>query len=341
MRASRGLSIVPHTLDVVLAVREEVAAGQISRRFVDACGAAARSITGGWRSPAGANRWLDEDIDDLIHETIVRVTTPKVVLAANEADNDGEFFGWLKQVLRTTLHQRARRTPLGRVIRAMDDALRADSDHFCMENGYWRLQNDNRQPAWSDGLAALEAAAWKVDTATVRLSHSATKTPPMAARRDIRAVCAAVLELSGPLAKADLAKVLTTRFGVVFEERLGYDDLDDSSSLPRAATSTTDAFDLNDDRGVARWMYEQLTEPERQVLRLRLDHPSIRDLAGALDCTKYRAEVIRGHLDGKLRHLADQLPGNAEGAMEQLLELVRHRCELRHLKEESGETNGS
>ena len=322
-------------------MRGAVAGGRIEQQFIDAARAAARSITGGWRSPAGGNRWLDEDIDDLIHETIVRVTTAKFVLAANEADGDAEFFAWLNRALRTTLHQRARRTPLGQVIRAMDDALREGSDHFCLDNGYWRLRTDNRQPARSDGQAAFEGAAWKVDTATVRLSRSVTKTPPMAARRDIRAVCAAVLELSGPLAKADLAKVLTTRFGVLFEERLGYDDLDDSSSLPWAATSTTDAFDLSDDRGVARWMYEQLTEPERQVLRLRLDHPSIRDLAGALHCTKYRAEVIRGHLDRKLRHLADQLPGDAEGAMEQLLELVRHRCELRHLKEESGEMNGS
>ncbi len=341
MRASRGLSIVPHTLDVVLAVREEVAAGQISQRFVDAGRAAARVVTRGRRSSTGATSWLDEDIDDLVSETIDRVTTPKVVLAANEADNDAEFFGWLKQVMRTTLHQRARRTPLGRVIRAIDDALRADSDHFCTERGYWRLRTDDRPPSWSNGQAALVAAAWNVDTATVRLSPGAGKTPPMATRRDVRAVCAAVLELSGPLEKYDLAKVLATRFAVVFEERLGYDDLDGDSPSPWSAISTSDAFDLSDDRGAAHWMYEQLTDDERQVLRLRLDDSSIRTLAGALGCTKYRAEVIRNHLDGKLRHLAGQLAGDAEGAMEQLLELVRHRCELRHFTEESGETNGS
>ena len=322
-------------------IRKEAASGQIGHQFIDACRAAARVVTRGRRSPTGAGSWLDEDIDDLINETIVRVTTAKVVLAANEADNDAEFFAWLKRAFRTTLDQRARRTPLGRVIRAMDDALREEEpDRFCTAHGYWRLRTDDRQRDSSKTQAELVAAAWEVDTATIRLSPSAAKTPPMATRRDLRAVCAAVLELSGPLAKADLARVLAMRFSVVVEERLGYDDLDDSGPSPWATASTSDAFELSDDRGAARWMYEQLTQDERQVLSLRLDHPSIRDLAGALDCTRYRAEVTRDHLDAKLRHLADQLPGDAEGAMRQLLELVRHRTELRHSTEKDRETNG-
>ena len=333
--------MVSHTLHFVVGARDEVAAGRIRQQFVNVCRIAARVVTRSRQSPTGSGSWLDQDIDELINDTIVRVTAPKVVLAANEAANDAEFFSWLKQALRTTLNQRARRTPLGRIIRAMDDALSEDPDQFHTENGYWRLRTDDRQPAWSGVQAALVAAAWTVDTATVRLSRSAAKTPPMAARQDIRAVCAAVLELPGPLEKRVLARVLAERFGVVFEERLGYDDLDGDSPSPWSAISTSDAFDLSDDRGAAHWMYEQLTDDERQVLRLRLDHPSIRALAGALGCTKYRAEVIRNHLDGKLRHLAGQLAGDAEGAMEQLLELVRHRCELRHFTEEGGETNGS
>ena len=324
----------------MLGVREQVTEGHVGQEFVDACQAAARVVTRGRRSPTGAGSWLDQDIDDLINETIERVTTAKFVLAASAADNDAEFFGWLKRVLRTTLHQRARRTPLGNVIRAMDDALSEDPDQFCIENGYWRLRSDSRQPAWLDRQAALVAAAWKVDTATVRLSPSATKTPPMAARQDTRAVCATVLELSGPLEKADLARVLATRFCVVFEERFGYDDLDNSSSPLWAVTPSSDAFDLSDDRWAARWMYEQLTEDERRILGLVLEHASIRDLASALGCTKYRAEVTRNHLEGKLGHLADQLLGDGEGATEQLLELIRHRSELRHSIEEDGETNG-
>lgn len=319
-----------HTLHVVAGARDEVAAGRITQQFVNTCRKAARVVTRSRKSPTGSSSWLNHDIDELINDTIERVTTPKVVLAACEAANDAEFFSWLKQALRTTLNQRARRTPLGRVIRAMDDALREDPDQFTLNDGYWRLRTDDRPPAQPQQRAALVAASWEVHTATVRLSPSAMKTPPMAARRDVRAVCAAVLGLAGPLEKADLAGVLAERFGVVFEERLGYDDLDDSSSSSWATTSTGDAFDLSDDRGTARWIYEQLTEYERRVLRLRLEHPSIRGLADALGCTKYRAEKIQNHLDGKLRHFADQLAGDAEGAMEQLLELVRHRCELRH-----------
>ena len=327
---SQELSVGSHTLHAVAGAREEVAASRITERFIDTCRKAARVVTRSRKSPTGSDSWLDQDIDELINDTIERVTTPKVVLAACEAATDAEFFSWLKQALRTTLNQRARRTPLGRVIRATDDALREDPDQFTPKNGYWHLRTDDRQPVRPQQRAALVAAAWEVHTATVRLSPSAMKTPPMAARRDVRAVCAAVLGLAGPLEKAHLAGVLAERFGVVFEERLGYDDFDDRSTSTWAATSSRDAFDLSDDRWAALWIYEQLTEYERRVLRLRLDHPSIRNLADALGCTKYRAEQIQNHLNGKLRHFADQLAGDAEGAMEQLLELVRHRCELRH-----------
>ena len=329
------------TIVMVRGVREAVAAGCIDQHFIDAARQAARDIVGTRPPPTGGHIWLDADIGDLVHETIDRVGTDKLVLAASEAANDAQFIsGWLRRALRTTLDTRARQTSSGRVIRAMDDALREDPNQFCLETGFWRLEADNRELAWQGGHAALADAAWTVETATVRLSQRAAKTPPMAARRDIRAVCATVLEMSGPLAKADLAEVLAQRFNVAFEMRFGYLDLDDRTQGQPVAASMEEAFDIIDDDLAARWMFEQLTGEERKVIGLDVGGASIRDLAGALGCTKYRAGIIKDRLVKKLRLLADLLPNDGQGPTERLLVLVRQHQELRHSIERDGVEHG-
>ena len=322
-------------------LREAVGAGCVDQRFVDAARNAAWTVTRTRPSPTGGRRWLDEDIDDLVHETVVRVTPDKLVLAANESQNDTQFIGWLRKALRTTLNIRARGTPSGRVIRAMDDALREDPSRFCSENGYWCLSDDVRQSDWEDGLSALVVEAWEEDTAIVRISRSATKTPPMAARPDIRAVCARVLGLSGPLTKADLAEVLAHRFNVVFEGRFGYLDLNDEDPVDPAEPTDVEALDSVQDDLAARWMFEQLTDEERSVLRHLLGGASLRGLATALDCTKYRAEIVRDRLTEKLRRLADISSEGGQGATERLLGLISQYDDLRHLTEQDEVKDGS
>ena len=322
-------------------MREEVASGHPGQQFVDACRVAARAVSRARPSPSGQDAWLDDEIDDLVHETIVRVGTEKLALAANAAVNDAQFIGgWMKQALRTTLDLRARQTPSGRVIRAMDDALRGDPDQFCLENGYWRLAADNRQPAWRGGRAALLEVAWEVETTTVRMSQRALKTPPIAARRDIRAVCATVLEQSGPSAKVALAEVLAQRFNIIFEARFDYLDLDDDKHAQPAETPSGDAFDAVDGELAARSMLEQLTGDERYVLGLVVGGASVRDLVDALDCTKYRAGIIKDRLVEKLRLLASSSLDDSQGIIERLLELVRQHDELRHSREHDGVEHG-
>ena len=319
-------------------LQKAVGTGCIDQRFVDAARNAAWAVTRTRPSPTGRRRWLDEDIDDLIHDTVVRVTPDQLVLAANEARSDTEFVGWLRKALRTTLNIRARGTPSGRVIRAMDDALRGDPSRFCSENGYWRLSADARQPNWQDGLSALVAEAWKVATQTVRMSPSASKTPPMATRPDIRAVCAQVLDLSGPLKKVHLAEVLAHRFNVLFEGRFGYLHLNDEADP--AAPTDEEPFDGVQDELAARWMLEQLAYEERSVLGHLLDGASIRDLAVALNCSRYRAEIIRNRIAEKLRRLADISTESSQSAVEHLLDLIRQNDDLRHLAEQDEVKHG-
>ena len=326
---------------MVAGVSEAVASGRFEATFVEAARSVARAVVRGRLSPTGAQRWLDEDIDDLVQETIVRVGTEKLALAASEAVNDSQFVGgWMRTALHTTLDMQARQTPSGRVMRAVDDALREDPEQFRLKNGFWRLQSDNRELEWRDGQAALIAAAWTVETATVRVSQGAVKTSPMAARRDIRAVCATVLELSGPLRKADLAEVLAQRFNVAFEVRFDYLELDSGDQRQPVAATAEEAFDAIGDEHAARWMFEQLTVEERKVLGLVVGGASLRGLAGALGCGKHLAGIIRDRLAEKLRRLVNFSPNEGQGATERLLELVGQHEELRHSTEQHGVERG-
>lgn len=323
-------------------VRDAVAAGHIGQEFVDTARKVARVAVRTRPSPSGGGCWSDNEIDELVNDTVVRVGPDKLVLAAGEASNDREFsWGWLKTALRTTLDLRARTTPAGRVIRAMDDALREEPDRFCLRNGHWRLKADDREPARRIGKQGLVSAAWTVETDTVRLSQRATKTPPMAYRRDIRAVCAKLLELSGPLAKADLAEVLAHRFNVPFEARFDYLDLDEGNLLLPRADSAVGTFEASEDQMLAYWMFEQLTEDERSLLRLVRDHASLRDLASALGCSRYRAGIIRSRLVCKLGRLAKRSSGDDQGAVEYLLKMVGQHTELRHYNERAGAEYGN
>ena len=318
-------------------LREAVASGQVDERFLEAARRAARSRVCSRPPPTGSPDWSNEDIDDLVFETISRVEPNQIVLAANEAVNDVQFVGWLRKAILTTLNLRARKTPGGRVIRAMDDALRGGPDLFGLRAGHWYLVGDVRQPGWSQGDAELVATAWGVETTTIQASPRATKTAPLAYRRDIRAVCRAVLELAGPLPKAQLAEVVAQRFNVPFIEQFDYlgagEGIEDQDV---DAYEDGDGTDDVDDGIAARWMLDQLTEEERRVLRLALRGDGVRGISSVLGCTKYRAELLTGRLHEKLRRLAHLTGSDPQEATSRLIELVGQEQQLRHSTTEDG-----
>jgi hypothetical protein len=287
--------------------------------------------------PRGAPAWSEEDVDDLILETVARVDPARVVLAANEAEGDADFVSWIRAALRTTLDLRARGTPAGRVIRAMDDALRADANRFVSARGYWQLVGDRRAPEWGSGTAPLVEAAWSVETATVRLSAATTRSPRMAHRRDIRAVCEAVLDLAGPLPKAELAGVLAERFNVSFAARFEYLDLDTDDEDAGPAATVVGAPDAAvDDELAAHWMLGQLTSEERRVLEKVVGGSGVRALAGELGCGTDKAALIRRRLIAKLRRLADAVGDDGQTATARLLDHVAHHDRLRHSLDQDG-----
>lgn len=312
-------------------LRAIVAGGAIDQLFIDEMRSLARTAVNTRPPPTGAPAWSDEDIDDLVFDTVHRIGPGDVILAAQQADNDVMFRGWLRRAVRTTLNLRARGTPAGRVIRAIDDALSEERNRFEHVAGYWRPSGNDREPTGSDDTRALIQIAWTVETSTVRISANAVKTPPLAHRRDIRSVCAAVLEQAGPMRKVDLAEVVAHRFNVLFEDRFDYFDLDSQDQSDPATAGETEVFDRIDDDLAAQWMLSQLTPEEAGALHLIVGGASIRDLAAHLECSNYRADLLRDRVVKKLRTLADCMSdGDGELVSERLLTIVGRHGEMRH-----------
>jgi hypothetical protein len=312
-------------------LRDRVAAGFIDEVFVEGARRVARGLTRSRPGPTNPGAWTAEDIDDLIHDVVVKVRPERIVLKANGASNDAEFREWLRTAVRSVLDSRAGRTPTGRVIRAMDDALREKPERFVLATtGHWALTDDDRPAGWGQGPGPLVMLAWTIPTKTVQISAGATKTPPMAYRRDIQAVAAAVLELAGPLSKVDLAEVLAERFNALFAARFDYLDLDTDRDTPPDPGTTQDAAGSTVDDDAARWMLGQLTADERRALAI-LAGPdgSIRTLGADLGCTKHKAELIRRRLAEKVRRLAELIHDDDHGATARLLEILGHNDDLR------------
>lgn len=220
--------------------RQRIASGGFDQAVLDELRTLTRPVVLGRLTPTGDNDWSDEDLDDLVQDTIVRVGIDRVVLAAEEAGRDDAFRRWLRKAMRTTLDVRARRSPSGRLLRAIDDALREDPQQFHLENRCWRLVSDARTDIWHGRRMELVQAAWTVDTTNVRMSRTAAKTPALGARRDIRAVCAAVMAVSGPIEKSDLIEVIADRFNATHEAYFDYRDLSTLSHDPPDPSADTE-----------------------------------------------------------------------------------------------------
>jgi DNA-directed RNA polymerase specialized sigma24 family protein len=314
-------------------VRESVAAGIIDDEFLKAARKAAHRASSTRRSPGGGD-WSDGDIDDLVFDTVTRVEPDKVVLAAAAAASDQEFSAWLVKAMRTTLNLRARETIGGRVIRSVEDALRQDADRFELRNGNWSLKGDPRTPEWSEGPRELIETAWQVNTPTMALVATSTKTGRRLRRTDIREEAAAVLEVAGPLPKATLAEVVAHRFNVPFIERMGYlpgagpDDGDEEPDADvRDPEDPFEAFEVGD---AVLWMAEQLTEDERQLLTQRAAGMSIRAIADEAGIKKNQVEKLNRRLDTKLHRVAEQLSENGVEVVAEMVKILGHHGASRH-----------
>jgi hypothetical protein len=309
----------------VAGVRDTIASGQFNGRFLKAARVLARHVASTRPSPAGGSHWAADDIDDLVFETIKRVTPGNLVLAANKTADDRRFRSYLLRAMRSTLDIRARGTVEGRVIRAVQGALDEEPERFWDKAGHWGLRSDERDAHWFEGLAPLIEVAWTVETTMVRFSPYAERTPPMASRHDIREVAAAVLDVSGPLPKVQLAEVLAYRFNVSFESGIDHFEDNPENALDIAAPESTVPLEATEDAMAALWMHDQLTEEERLVLSVYLEGGGQRGIATRLGCSKHKAGVLLDRIEGTLVRLARLVDGDAQAATELLFKMCRTR----------------
>ena len=301
--------------------RQTVASGRFDEAFLREAKRAARSVVGGRPTPTGSYSWSDEDIRDLVLETIGRVGPAAIVPAAAQAATDAEFKKWLKTAMRTTLNARARESPSGRLRRAIDEALRGGPEQFRSQSGCWRLASDERTELWHGRRAELVRVAWTVETTNVRFSRTAERTPRLGAHKDIRAVCSAVLAVSGPICKRDLAEVVAERFNAIHEAHFGYRDMSTMSEDPLDPSSADPLGDTVEETMAAQWMFEQLTEEERTVLSAVRSGSGVRELGEMLGCGKDKAATVKKRIETKIRYWAHEMPDSAQTAIRILLDL--------------------
>ncbi len=230
--------------------------------------------------------------------------------------------------MRTTVDLRARDTPAGRVIKAVDTALSEERDRFGYNKttGCWHRTDDRRQPDWSDGARPFIAAAWAVRTSTVTVAETTTKTGRLARRRDIRAVAEAVLNLSGPIPKPLLSEVMAHRFNAYFIDRFDYlETLGDDVDVAAPQNVTEGDFDIEVD-DAARWMLEQLTGDERELLAARMAGGSYRSIAEERGWKKHRLETLTARLDQKILRLRAEIGGEIDEAAAAMLRILGRPC---------------
>ena len=302
--------------------RQTVASGCFDEAFLREAEGAARGVVGGRPTPTGSYSWSDEDIRELVLEAITRVGPAAIVPAAAQAATDAKFKKWLKTRMRMTLDARARELPSGRLRRAIDEALREDPEQFCSVSGCWQLASDGRTAKWHGRRAELVRVAWTVEITNTRISRSAEKTPRLGGRKDIRAVCAAVLAVSGPIDKSELAEVIAERFNAVHEAYFGYYDLSAVQEDPPDPSPVSSDGEAVADTLVAEWMFEQLTEDERTVIAAARSGAGTRELGGMLGCGKDKAATIKRRISKKIALWASELPDGGAAAVEILVDLV-------------------
>ena len=260
-------------------------------------------------------------------DTITRVTPERMVLAANQVAKEAQFWSWLRKIFQTTLDARARATGVGRVLRAIDEALEEGPDTFSRSDGRWQLTSDARSHEGAPDRSELVATA-----STVRIWDGEAPVNPelyvLGRRSDVREVAAAVLKRAGPLEKITLATVVAGRFGVDLENLDGRTDL---SVLPPMANGAPSAQAIY----AAHWMMEELDVEDRQTVRALVGSPggTLDDIVVALGCSRYRAGILRDRAQARLRELAEMAGDVEQVATTLVLQWIGQEDPLRHLED--------
>jgi hypothetical protein len=187
--------------------------------------------------------WQKVDLEDLCGEFLADRIQQVTVMLLAQAGDEASMGRLLRKSIRYWLIDQARKTAVGGLRRSLENVLAAEDafEQVPAEDaggGRWRLTSTSVLP-WAGSTEDLVDVARAVPNVKIPKWSSTTRRGPVADRRSIVAVAAAVLDAAGgSLEVAQLVAVFVARFPVVLDPAVSSlpDDLDNSVGLDEALT---------------------------------------------------------------------------------------------------------
>lgn len=271
--------------------------------------------------------WQDADLEDLCGEFLADRIQQVTVMLLAQAGDEASMGRLLRKSIRHWLIDQARKTAVGALRRRLENVLAA-ADAFEQVpagdagGGRWRLTSTS-VPPWAGSTEDLVDAARAVPNVKIPKWSSTTRRGPVADRRSIVAVAAAVLNAAGgSLEVAQLVAVLVARFPVVLDDPVVCslpDDLDNSVGLDEALTAEQQlvAADHEVDAAVTAAEVVGMLAPWERRIVPHLDNPLA--IQTVLGCGRSQAYQHARRLKEKLT----QLVGDSDSVRVVGLEVIR------------------
>lgn len=258
--------------------------------------------------PHGA--WDDEAVEETAHRFLVHPRTPGRLTALSvEATDDRSFEAQLVHAVVNFLRDEARRTPVGRLVRRLNDVLRREEGFvrtgrkpacWALVHGPWELSTVPHSELAS-------AAAAEPDVQVVAWGPGARRAGPTVDRASLLRLCRRVLERAeGSLPVAELARAIGPRAGVVVERPPAV-PRSESSVVGADAPPTTIAVPEREalSRMRAQQLFGVLDDRERRILATWEE--GVRAAAPMVGVGRSRLSELRRAMARRLRdELADE-----------------------------------
>jgi hypothetical protein len=243
----------------------DVAVVELLRRLGRQC---TRSSRTNFPPPEGYDRWCDDAVDHLLADMFARADADnpdeghKFILDCYARATDSPSLErLLLRAIENFLKDQARGTERGKLRRRLTGLLHSDERFFPYANDRWGLAGGSAQP-WQGDLATLERAAFAVRGVDISRWNRAGPTPRSTVSALLTVTEVVLVGAGGTVSAADLARVLQTRFWMLWEEPQ-FVSFDENAVV---SVEDPDRDGATDVALRARQVFDGLAEPERRLL---------------------------------------------------------------------------
>jgi hypothetical protein len=274
--------------------------------------------------PDGHTAWDADAVRTVASEFLTDPQTPRRLAdLAVHCASDAALRARLQGAVRNFLADLGRRTPIGKLVVRINDVLRSEPG-FVRVGGRWARETGRRDPG-SDDPDALSRAIASHEVVVPAWGNAAQRSAPVADRRTIVSLCAALLDAAGgALTPRALARAIGTRVGLG-QAPLSLDvaALDGAAAQgPALGGDSTAAEALRMRR--AGEVLAELNDRERAAIAY--PELAVRQLAPLLGVSASQSHVIRGRAVETIRaELVDD--DDAERVALLVMELARRWTE--------------